>query len=162
MEQNVNDIQGRIRRKTLIFRGVPEGKEGSDSWQNCKLFISNFISNHLGLRKGKEIERAYRSSSARDHNRIVLRLIMVQFLRWEDANTVLDNAPKPLKKNSFKDEKGETILVFIEQMYSPEISRQRQQALQVRKHLKNDFPVAVVFLKSLQGCTSGMLSIKIR
>ena len=39
------------------------GREGSDSWQNCKLFISNFISNHLGLRQGMEIERAHRSPS---------------------------------------------------------------------------------------------------
>ena len=40
-----------------------------------------------------------------------------------------------------------TIPIFTEQMYSPEVSRQRQQALLVRKHLKNDFPEAVVFLK---------------
>ena len=94
LQQNVDDIQGRIRRKTSIFCGVPEGREGSDSWQNCKLFISNFISNHLGLRQGTEIERAHRSPSARDHNRAVPRLTMVEFLRWEDANTVLANAPK--------------------------------------------------------------------
>ena len=61
LQQNVNDIQGRIQRKTLIIRGVPEGTEGSDSWQNCKLFISKFTSNHLGLRQGMEIERAHRS-----------------------------------------------------------------------------------------------------
>ena len=72
---------------------------------------------------------------------------MVQFLRWEDANTVLTYASDVLKKNPFKDEKGGTIPIFIEQTYSPEISRQRQQALLVRKHLKNDFPEAVVFLK---------------
>ena len=54
LQQNVDDIQGRIQRKTLIFRGVPEGREGSDSWQNCKLFILNFISNYLGLRQGME------------------------------------------------------------------------------------------------------------
>ena len=114
LQHNV-DIQGRIRRKTLIFRGVPEGREGSDSWQNCKLFISNFISNHLRLRQGMEIERAHRSPSVRDHNRAVPRLIMVQFLRWEDANTVLTYASKALKKNPFKDEKGGTIPIFIEQ-----------------------------------------------
>ena len=147
LQQNVDDIQGRIRRKTLIFRGVPEGREGSDSWQNCKLFISNFISNHLGLRQRMEIERAHRSPSVRDHNRAVRRLIIVQFLRWEDANIVLTYASKALKKNPFKDEKGGTIPIFIEQMYSPEISRQRKQALLVRKHLKNVFPEAVVFLK---------------
>ena len=81
LQQNVDDIQGRIRRKTSIFRGVPEGREGPDSWQNCKLFISNFISNHLGQRQGMEIEKAHRSPSARHHNRAVPRLIMAQFLR---------------------------------------------------------------------------------
>ena len=35
LQRNVDNIQGRIRRKTLIFRGVPEGREGSDPWQNC-------------------------------------------------------------------------------------------------------------------------------
>ena len=94
-----------------------------------------------------EIERAHRSPSVRDHNRAVPRLIMVQFLGSEDANTMLANAPKALKKNPFKDEKRDTIPIFIEQMYSPEISRQRQQALLVRKHLKNDFLEAVVFFK---------------
>ena len=119
----------------MIFRGVPVGREGSDSWQSCKLFVSNFISNHLGLRQGMEIERAYRSPSARDRNRAVPRLIiliMVQFLRREDTNTVLANAPKALKKNPFKDEKEEIIPIFIEQIYCPEIPRQRKQALHVR------------------------------
>ena len=63
LQQNFDDIQGRIQRKTLIFRGVPEGREGSDLWQNCKLFILNFISNHLGLRQEMEIERAHGSPS---------------------------------------------------------------------------------------------------
>ena len=55
--------------------------------------------------------------------------------------------PQSTEEESFKRWEGETIPIFIEQMYSREISRQRQQALQVRKHLKNDFPEAVVFLK---------------
>ena len=44
LEDNVDDIQGRIRRKTLIFNGFPEGVEGSGGWPACKDFISLFIS----------------------------------------------------------------------------------------------------------------------
>ena len=38
LEDEVDNIQGRICRKTLIFRGLPEGAEGSQGWFSCKRY----------------------------------------------------------------------------------------------------------------------------
>ena len=32
LENNVDDLQGRLRSKTLVFRGIPEGTEDGTSW----------------------------------------------------------------------------------------------------------------------------------
>ena len=44
LEQLVDDLQGRLRRNTLVFKGIPEeakGKEGS--WLQPGNFISNLL-----------------------------------------------------------------------------------------------------------------------
>ena len=61
LEDNVNDIQGCIRRKTLIliFDGFLEGVEGSDEWPTCKDFVSSFISKRFNMAEKVIIERAH-------------------------------------------------------------------------------------------------------
>ena len=59
LEDNVDDIQGKIRRKTLIFNGFPKSVEGSGGWPACKDFISSFISEHFNMAENVIIERAH-------------------------------------------------------------------------------------------------------
>ena len=36
LENTVDDLQGRLRRNTLVFRAIPEGTEAGNSWKSCK------------------------------------------------------------------------------------------------------------------------------
>ena len=89
LERDFDDFQGRIRRKTLIFRGIPEGLEKPGGWEHCKELILQFLRNHFSISYNVEIEPAYRSSSHIKPHLTGPRPIIVAFLRWKDANHIL-------------------------------------------------------------------------
>ena len=51
LEDEVDNIQGRICRKTLIFQGVPEGAKGSQGWLSCKRYLEKYLSRTLDMSK---------------------------------------------------------------------------------------------------------------
>ena len=57
--------------------------------------------------------------SFRDYTKSTPRPIIVAFLRWDDANTILSNARRALKNNPSKYKVGGSMKVFIDQLYSP-------------------------------------------
>ena len=99
LERDLDDVQGRIRRKTLIFRGIPEGLEKPGGWEHCKELILQFLRDHFRICNNAEIERAHRSPSYIKPHSTGLRPIIVAFLRWEDANHILSLASKVLREN---------------------------------------------------------------
>ena len=60
LESNVDDLQGRLRRKTLVFRDIPEDTEDGTSWNSCKEVINLILVESFGM-YDVEIERAHRS-----------------------------------------------------------------------------------------------------
>ena len=78
-------------RRTLVFWGFPEGSEGQDTRDNCKSFLTTFITGlKLDLPIAVEIERAHRGSkNSQNNGSCKPRPIYAQFLRWPDANAVL-------------------------------------------------------------------------
>ena len=68
LDNKLDDVQGRTRRNTLIFRGVPEGEEGGTMWQHCKTFIANVLSSHFDL-DDADIERTHRLPTVKDPSR---------------------------------------------------------------------------------------------
>ena len=94
-----------------------------------------------------EIVRAHRSSTFRDYTKLTQRPIIVAFLRWDDANTVLPNARKTLKNNPLGDKISGSMEVFIDQLYSPKVSEVRQEALKKRWQIKQKHPDWSVVLK---------------
>ena len=60
LESNVYDLQGRLRRKTLVFSGIPEDTEDGTSWNSCKEVINLILVESFGMYDVK-IERAHRS-----------------------------------------------------------------------------------------------------
>ena len=49
-EQSVDDLQGRLRRNTLVFKGIPEEAEGKEgSWLQAENFIAKLLVEHLGM-----------------------------------------------------------------------------------------------------------------
>ena len=146
LENKLDDVQGRTRRKTLIFRGVPEGEEGGTTWQHCKMFIAELLSSHFDL-DDADIERAHRSPTVRDSSRSSPRPIMVAFLRWEQANKVLQTAGRVLKNKPYKDLNGNEINIYVEQFYSPKFTELRSKALKIRRQVKDEHPDWIVLMR---------------
>lgn len=146
LESGLDDLQNRQMRKTLVFRGFPEGHEGADSWDNCYKLISSFIEDHLEL-ADVEIERAHRgaknpNATAKSTNP---RSIFVQFLRWFDANLILSNVNGILKERPYK-VNGQIIKIHVEQMVSKNVNEQRINALKIRKFLRSENPEWKIYL----------------
>ena len=131
LEATVDDLQGRLRRNTLVFRGIPEGTEENASWSSCKILINSVLLKYFNM-ENVNIERAHRSPAVRDPNKETPRPIIVEFLHWEDANTILFQAPKVLKSNPVKAKDGSTLRVFVDQLYSPKITQERKKAMTKR------------------------------
>ena len=74
-------------RKSLTFRGFPEGCDGKDTWNNCKSFLTTVITGlMLDIHTGVEIERVHRGPKKRENNgSSKLRPIYAQFVGWSDA-----------------------------------------------------------------------------
>ena len=121
LESNADDLQGRLRRKTLVFHGIPEDTEDGMSWNSCKEVINLILLESFGI-YDVEIERAHPSSIFHDYTKSTPRPIIVAFLRWDNANTTLSNARRALKNNPPKDKVGGSMKVFIDQLYSPNVS----------------------------------------
>ena len=69
-------------RKSLVVRGFPEGCEGQDTWDDCKTFLTTFVTGlMLDLPAGVEIERAHPEPKNRENNGLSKpRPIYAQFL----------------------------------------------------------------------------------
>ena len=150
LEQLVDDLQGRLRRNTLVFKGIPEEAEGKESsWLQAENFIAKLLVDHLGMDHNRlGIQRAHRSSKRQKshqqyHNRP--RPIFVAFESWKVAAEVLKKA-KMLRDNPYRCE-GKEVNIYIEQMYSPAVTQERKAALRVRWSLKKANPSWMVFLR---------------
>ena len=80
LRNTVDDLQGRLRRNTLVFRGIPEGTEAGNSCSSCKGLINLILVDSFWM-ADVEIERAHRSLTTRDFSKATLRPIVVSFLR---------------------------------------------------------------------------------
>ena len=76
------------------------------------------------------------------------RPIFVAFLKWKTANEVISKSPYSLKNKPWRDEVTNSVMpIFVEQMFSPNVSKLRQQALKKRRELKDENPSWTVFLR---------------
>ena len=114
----VDDLQGRSRRNTLIFKGFPERIEGDNSsWDKVSTLILDFLRDYLEIDESKiVIERAHRTPAHLSTKRGTRstdkpRPIYVAFLSWQMSSLVLSNAHK-LNDNPFiyGEEQNETDL----------------------------------------------------
>ena len=121
-----------------MFRGFPEGCEGQDSWDNCKSFLTTFITDlKLDLNVAVEIERAHRGSKKSQTNGSAKpRPIYAQFLRWSDANAVLQSGTTALIKSPCI-MGGKKVPIFIDQMVTPKIREMQNSSMKIRKYLRS-------------------------
>lgn len=88
MNTVVDDLENRMRRNNLIFKGLPELE--NETWNDAKVIITGFAQEMLGISLG-EIERAHRLGQKRSGTK---RPIIVKFLSFRDREEVLRNACK--------------------------------------------------------------------
>ena len=156
LEETVDDLQGRLRRNTLVFKGIPEKMEGASSgWDRVEKMILKILVENLKMNVDSiHIERAQRSPThlsaseqQQNYPKPRPRPIYVAFSTWKSARAVLSNA-KMLKENPLTcEEDGVTNIVSIdiEQMYSPVITTKRSEMLRKRWQLKQQHPEWEVF-----------------
>ena len=142
LADEVDDLRNRGMRKTIIIRGLPEGIEGKDSWENVRAFVASFLEIQ-GLPE-IETDRAHRSakkitptgSQSLASNRKKPRPVFCELLTWQDANQILRKANAIGKKDfTYKEEHYR---VSTEQMVSKKVLEERQTALKVRKYLLSE------------------------
>ena len=139
----IDDLRNRGMRKTLIIKGIPEGAEGNDSWDNVKAFIISFLETHAGI-SGVGVDRAHRAakkntpSASSAQAPSIPRAIFVEFKFWEDSSKVLRNAGEICKKGFVY--KGKNHRISVEQMVSKRVQAKKQDALKVRKYLLHQNP----------------------
>lgn len=76
----VDDLNNRMRRNNLIFKGIVE--QDSETWQETEGLVNEFVSKNLGIAAG-EIERAHRIGQKRPG---YTRPIIVKFLNFKEKN----------------------------------------------------------------------------
>ena len=145
----IDDLQGRLRRNTLIFKGFPEDAEGKNgTWGDVEHMLVQFSVNKIDFAEDKiKIERAHRTPTSRhksyESNRP--RQIYAAFSSWKSAAAVLGQVKKT-KDLSFKLQ-GKEHLIFVEQFYSPNVAAKKKRALKKRWQLKQDHPDRKIWMK---------------
>ncbi|KAH9359680.1 hypothetical protein HPB48_010829 [Haemaphysalis longicornis] len=109
----VDDLDNRIRRNNLIFKGLPE--TSPETWAETEETITKFVSENLDIDVG-EIERAHRIGEWKEGT---VRPVVVKFLNFKDKHNILKNASK------LKDVLAPR--VWIEEDFSPRMQLIRKQ-----------------------------------
>ncbi|KAH8034761.1 hypothetical protein HPB51_002175 [Rhipicephalus microplus] len=103
----VDDLNNRMRRNNLVFKGVPE--QAAEKWSDTEKLIHEFVTENLGIQPG-EIERAHRVGQRKPDR---TRPVVVKFLNFKDKSNIL--------KNAFKLKDLATPRVWIEEDFSPRV-----------------------------------------
>ena len=148
LQDSLDDIQGRMRRNTVVICRIPESRKEEGSWSECKKLVAKLLREHLDMPSAVEdIERAHRSPVALHPERKTPKPIFVAFLRWKTANEVISKSPSSLKKKPWRDEVTNSVIpILVEQMFSLNVSKLRQQAVKKHRELKDGNPSWTVFL----------------
>jgi hypothetical protein len=91
LKLKVDDMENRSRRCNLRLTGLPEGLEGNSPTK----FVGILLLNTLGpvnFPNGIELQRAHRALAARPKPGQPPRVIMMQFLRYQDKERALARA----------------------------------------------------------------------
>ena len=134
----LEDLRNRSMRSTFIFKNIKEEKK--EMWEDTARILTNFIVEDLKLSYrydeiDNQISRAHRGSSEDSNdnqtNRQGHRAIYAQFVNWRTAEEIQNRV---IELNSKKQTP-----VIVNQMFSKELTKRRNQALKKRKEiLQND------------------------
>lgn len=86
LDDCVEDMNNRMRKNNLIFKGLPE--EEKETWSETEILVSDFVKDKLGVTIG-EIERAHHLGTRHPES---YHPIIVKFLNFKSKDEVLQNA----------------------------------------------------------------------
>ena len=92
----------------------------------------------------KDIDRAHRSKKQSEEKKDEPRPIFVKFTSWKNAQLYKSFV---VKNNKYLKSKGKSVTVFVDQMYSQNVSERRKQAFEARKKLREEGENTKTFVK---------------
>ena len=135
MKLDIEDIKNRSLRKTLIFKNIPQPKK-RESWDESKDIVTKEIRSVMPTVEETvirdKIERAHRSRES-EYNKNPA--IIAKFNDWQFTESI---------KTSFIRAKSQ---IYVSQMYSPALTKRRNEAMKVRKALKRNEPNIPAYVK---------------
>ena len=128
LEARLEDQINRSCRKTLIVKNVPE--EVNETWEKTKKLVANILNKvcKTNIKPEENIERAHRGKK----NPILKkpRDIHISLFDWNDADDIISGFKKYGLSNPQR--------IFVEQRYGPDTTWRRNQAMILRKQLKEE------------------------
>ena len=153
LEKSLDDQVNRNLRKTLIFRGIKEDK--NETWSQTSKKLATYLSHidHNYYRSNdilQDIDRAHRASPKdqddqdhQDHLPAKSKPIFVQFNSWKAAQYYLKSVINYNRNLRNPDEPK----VYVDQMYSKEVTTRRKMAIERRKELRSNGVREKMFIK---------------
>ena len=139
LSEKVEDRTNRQLRETLVFKNIPEVRNGDETYKDTKELLATTISEHCvdvsyddAL---SQIKRAHRESGRRrddeeEHPRVGKRIIYAAFHSWDMCQLIIETfREKCIKQRDFE--------ICAEQKYGPKTNKRRQLAFKLRKQLKD-------------------------
>ena len=144
LEERIEDRTNRQLRKTLVFRGIPEqpstatdGAETAthktESWQETKDLLADQISEICALPKpdaAAMLERAHRSAPNPRYKGTAPRPIYVALFDWNQSQLCIEK----FRQHNITNKNSK---ISCEQKYGPITTQRRNQAMMMRKELKD-------------------------
>ena len=144
LEERIEDRTNRQLRKTLVFRGIPEqpstatdGAETAthktESWQETKDLLADQISEICALPKpdaAAMLERAHRSAPNPRYKGTAPRPIYVALFDWNQSQLCIEK----FRQHNITNKNSK---IMCEQKYGPITTQRRNQAMMMRKELKD-------------------------
>ena len=135
MKLDIEDMKNRSLRKTLILKNIPQPKKW-ESWDKSKDILTKEIRSAMPTFEETvirdKIERAHWSRENEYHKNPA---IIEKFNNWEFTESI---------KTSFIRAKSQ---ICVSQMYSPALTKRRNEAMKVRKDLKRNEPNIQAYVK---------------
>ena len=150
----LEDLRNRSMRSNLVFKGIREEAGGENNWEATSQVLADFITNNLGLpytdhQIDMQISRAHRTNDKKNNhkNKKDPRPIIAQFVNWRIAEEVRNKVIQLNAANKLQN-------VYVNQMFSKDLTERRNNALIKRKeHIKEhpnlqiklDFPATLKY-----------------
>ena len=121
LETKLDDLEGRSRRKNLIFHGIPYPEGRTETWEDCESAVKSVLRDKMGM-GDVEVERAHRLKGGKAPHPII-----ASFHKYKDKERILT------ERRKLKEKKSD---VFINEDFTPLVREKRRRLLPFLKEVK--------------------------